>query len=245
MGEVLERPGRRTEVLADLEHLTVFEFLRDGGTPGAGPHFHAKHVDSFIVLDGELEVLTAGEPLTLQAGEAVAVPPGVVHGFNNQSTAPMRLLNVHAPSRRFAEYLRRMHRGEQVDSTEYDQYPAEDAPGGEPVVARLGDGERFERSNRTVTILLDLPQLSLIEIAFDSSFEVSPHVHDDHADSFYVLEGEVEFTRGDETLRAEPGTFFAAPPGTTHGFRSTGPGGARVLNLHTPDAGFADWIRNG
>jgi quercetin dioxygenase-like cupin family protein len=243
--EVLERPGRRTEVLADLEQVALFEFLRDGGTPGAGPHFHAEHVDSFIVLEGELEVLTAGEPLTLQAGEAVAVPPGVVHGFHNRSTAPMRLLNVHAPSRRFAEYLRRMHQGEQVDSAEYDQYPPEDAPGGEPVVVRLGGGERFERSNRTITILYDLPQLSLIEIAFDPSFEVPPHRHDDHADSFYVLDGEVEFTLGGDVLLAGPGTFVAAPPGTRHGFRNPGQARARVLNLHAPDAGFADSIRNG
>ncbi len=243
MGDVLERPGRRTEVLADLEQIAVFEFLRDGGTPGAGPHFHAEHVDSFIVLEGQLEVLTAGEPLTLQAGEAVAVPPGVVHGFHNRSAAPMRLLNVHAPSRRFVEYLRRMHAGEHVDSAEYDQYPADDAPGGEPVVARRGDGERFDRGNRVITILFDLPQLSLLEIAFDPSFEVSPHSHDDHADSFYVLEGEVEFARGDETLHAGPGTFIAAPPGTLHGFRNAGTSRARVLNLHAPDAGFAASVR--
>ena len=244
MGEVMERPGARTEVLADLTQIAAFEFLRDGGMPGAGPHFHAKHVDSFIVLEGELEVLTAGEPLTLRAGEAVAVPTGVVHGFHNRSSAPMRLLNVHAPSQGFVEYLRHMSRGEKTDSADYDQYPPEDAPGGDPVVARLGAGERFERDNRVVTIIYELPQVSLVEIEFDPSFEVPPHVHDDHADSFYVLDGEVEFTRGDDELRAGPGTFFPAPPGLRHGFRNPGPARARVLNLHTPDAGFAASIRN-
>lgn len=244
MGEVLERAGGRTEVLANLEQLAVFEFLRDGGTPGAGPHFHAEHVDSFVVLDGELEVLTAGEPLTLYAGEAVAVPPGVVHGFNNRSPDPVRLLNVHAPPRGFVDYIRRMYADEKADPAEYDQYPPEDAPGGEPVLARRGGGERFDRDNRVVTIRFDLPQLSLVEIEFDPSFHVSPHTHDDHADSFYVLEGEVEFMRGDDVVHAGPGTFFAAPPGTVHGFRNPGPGRARLLNLHAPDAGFAHSIRN-
>jgi quercetin dioxygenase-like cupin family protein len=243
VGEVFERNGSRTEFLAEHEQIAVFEFLRAGGTPGASHHFHAKHVDSFIVLDGELEVLTAGDPLSLRAGEAVAVPPGVVHGFNNRSSEPLRLINVHAPARRFGDYLRHLFRREETDSTEFDQYPPEDAPGGDPIVARLGGGERFERENRVVTILYELPQLSLVEIEFDPTFEVPPHEHDDHTDSFYVLDGEVEFTNGDTVTRARPGTFFSAPPGTRHGFRNGGESHARVLNLHAPDAGFAAWIR--
>jgi len=96
-----------------------------------------------------------------------------------------------------------------------------------------------------VTIRADLPQLSAIEIEFDESFSVEPHRHDDHADTFYVLEGEIEFTVEDELVRAGPGTLVAAPPGTLHGFRNPGPARARVLNLHAPDGGFADSIRGG
>ena len=240
----MERNGSRTEVLADLEQLAAFEFLRPGRTRGASPHFHAAHVDSFVVLEGELEVLTAAEPLTLTAGDAVAVPPGVVHGFDNSSPAELRLLNVHAPAQRFVEYIRGLYAGERMDPADYDQYSPEDAPGGDPVVARAGGGERFDRGNRVVTIRFDLPHLSLVEIEFDPTFEVPPHTHDDHADSFFVLEGAVEFTRGDETVTAAPGTFFAAPPGTRHGFRNPGTERARVLNLHAPDAGFAASIRN-
>jgi quercetin dioxygenase-like cupin family protein len=110
-------------------------------------------------------------------------------------------------------------------------------------VSRLGEGERFEREDRTVTILGHFPQVSALEIAFDPSFEVPPHRHDDHADSFYVLEGEVEFTLEDEVVRAGPGTWVSAPPGTLHGFRNPGSGRARVLNVHAPDAGFADSVR--
>jgi quercetin dioxygenase-like cupin family protein len=113
------------------------------------------------------------------------------------------------------------------------------------IVIPPGGGERFERENRVVTILGDLPQLSAITIEFASSFEVATHRHDDHVDAFYVLDGEVEFTLEDGAVRAGPGTFVAAPPGTLHGFRTTGPGRARVLNLHAPDAGFADSIRGG
>jgi quercetin dioxygenase-like cupin family protein len=241
--EVLERRGARTEVLADLEGLAAFRFERRGGTPGADRHFHATHVDAFFVLEGGVEILTADGSVTLAAGDAAAVPPGVVHGFDNLAPGPVRLLNLHAPSRRFVEYLRRQYAREPTNPADYDQHPPEDAPGGEPVVVRANEGERFERENRAVTIRFELPQLSLVEIEFDSSFEVSPHEHHDHVDSFYVADGSVEFVRGDETVVLRQGDFIAARAGTRHGFRGADERPARVLNFHAPDAGFAAWIR--
>ena len=97
-----------------------------------------------------------------------------------------------------------------------------------------GDGYRLIRA--------DLEHIGAIEMEFDETLVVDPHTHDDHTDSFYVLEGEVEFTVGDDTVRAGPGTLLSAPPGARHGFRGAG-GTARVLNFHAPDAGFADSIR--
>jgi len=114
----------------------------------------------------------------------------------------------------------------------------------EPLVSEPGEGEVFARGNRTITIRVDHPDVSVLEIAFDGTFVVDPHTHDDHVDSFYVLEGEVEFTVGDRLLVAGPGAVVVAPRGTRHGFRSTG-GEARVLNIHAPDAGFTEFIRTG
>jgi quercetin dioxygenase-like cupin family protein len=111
------------------------------------------------------------------------------------------------------------------------------------VVSGPGEGERFDRGNRVITIKADLPQLSAIEIEFDSSFEVPAHRHEDHVDSFYVLDGEVEFVVDGEVVRAGPGTFVAAPPGTLHGFRNASSGLARVLNLHAPETGFTEAVR--
>ena len=106
----------------------------------------------------------------------------------------------------------------------------------EPVVSRPGEGERFERENRAVTIRVDLPDLSVHEIEFDDTFEVPPHTHDDQVDGFYVLEGEVEFTvrRGDR--RRGPGTLIVAPRGARHGFRGTGSGrrGCSTSTRRTP-----------
>ena len=114
----------------------------------------------------------------------------------------------------------------------------------EGIVSGPDGGERFDRGNRVVTLKGDLPQVSLNTIEFDSTFEVPPHQHDDHVDSFYVVEGEVVVTLGERTVRAGPGSFVAVPPGVLHGFRTEGPGRAKIVNVHAPDAGFADWVRS-
>jgi quercetin dioxygenase-like cupin family protein len=120
VGEVLTRPGRRAEVKLELDELVVFEFELDPETDGAGPHFHARHVDSFYVLEGELEVLIGDEPVQAKAGELVAAPPGVVHGFANRTGQRTRFVNMHAPAFGFADYMRRLDAGEDFDPLQYD-----------------------------------------------------------------------------------------------------------------------------
>ena len=112
----------------------------------------------------------------------------------------------------------------------------------EPIVSRPGEGEHFDRPDGYRLIRVATEQLSVIEIDFDEGLVVPPHTHDDHLDSFLVLEGEVEFTAGDETVVLGPGSFIAAPPGARHGFRSAG-GRARVLNFHAPETGFVESLR--
>ena len=118
-------------------------------------------------------------------------------------------------------------------------------PPEEPVLSAPGEGERFVRDNRTVTIKVDLPELSVLEIEFDDTFEVPPHTHDDQIDGFYVITGDVEFVSGEEIVTGGPGTVFVAPRGARHGFRNAGSSRAKVLNFHVPDAGFAERIRSG
>ena len=105
-------------------------------------------------------------------------------------------------------------------------------------------GERVERSGRSHRILMELPELEVIDLSFGPEFEgVDPHSHSDHVDSFYVLEGEAEFTLGDDVVRAGPGSWVSAPVGVTHGFRNAGDGELRLLNVHAPNVGFAQRLR--
>jgi mannose-6-phosphate isomerase-like protein (cupin superfamily) len=72
-----------------------------------------------------------------------------------------------------------------------------------------------------------------------------PHIHDDHTDAFYVLEGELAFEigPGSETVTIGAGGLVAVPPGVAHSFRTVGSGPARWLTLHARDGGFAAFMR--
>ena len=107
------------------------------------------------------------------------------------------------------------------------------------------DAQRVARGTGTFRVLAELDELEVIDMRFGPEFEgVDPHVHDNHVDSFYVLEGEAEFLVGDEVVRATPGTFVAAPAGLVHGFRSVGDIDLRILNVHAPNTGFARRFRD-
>src|SRR3954452_15980738 len=111
-----------------------------------------------------------------------------------------------------------------------------------PIVVSSDDGERLERADgSTHRVLAELPEFEAIELSFEAGWEgVAPHTHADHVDSFYVLEGEVEFTVGGQAVRGGPGTYVAVPQGVEHGFRNAGPNRIRVLNVHAPDVGFIE-----
>src|SRR5215472_1738661 len=61
-----------------------------------------------------------------------------------------------------------------------------------------------------------------------------PHVHHAHEEGFYVLEGELEFLAGTETVRASAGTFVMVPIGALHTFSNPTDKPARFLNTFTP-----------
>jgi mannose-6-phosphate isomerase-like protein (cupin superfamily) len=71
------------------------------------------------------------------------------------------------------------------------------------------------------------------------------HIHHQHTDAFYILEGEVIFEIGREadTITVSAGGFVAAPPGLAHSFRVADTGPASWLTIHAPDGGFAAFMR--
>jgi mannose-6-phosphate isomerase-like protein (cupin superfamily) len=233
--------GGRIVIKAGLDQLCMTESDFGTARPGADPHYHEHHADAFYVLEGELGFLLLDEEVLLGPGACACAPPGVVHGF--RTTKPSRFLNFHTPDGGFAGNLRARDRGEPGGFDSIDAEPGSGLPPDDAVVLHAGEGEHLPGKTLFPTIKIGRDELSLIEFQLEADFTgPEPHTHDDHVDSFYVVEGETEFVAGDETLVLGAGSFVAAPPGVVHTFRSAG-GRSRVVNVHAPSSGFHQWLR--
>src|SRR3954449_6020177 len=159
-GEVVrDAPERRIEILCDDDALNATWARLAPGGDGADLHVHRRHSDLFYVLEGELTVRLglADEPARVPAGTVARVPPDVIHGFRNGSTADMRYLNFHAPGMEFAQYMRALRDGREFS---YDQYPP--PPGGArpPGDAVIGGAEALDGG----LLLADVEEIGLAEL---------------------------------------------------------------------------------
>jgi quercetin dioxygenase-like cupin family protein len=64
---------------------------------GPGPHRH-DFEETFIVLDGEIEVTFRGKTSVVGAGETANIPSNAPHRFHNASSAPARLICICSPA---------------------------------------------------------------------------------------------------------------------------------------------------
>jgi mannose-6-phosphate isomerase-like protein (cupin superfamily) len=111
-----------------------------------------------------------------------------------------------------------------------------------PYLLGPGDGERPRDGE--FTIKCGRVQLVLSEAEHVAGQgEPAPHVHREHADAFYMLEGELLCRVADGEHLVGPGDFVFAPPGLVHSYRSPGDEGCRFLNIHAPGMGFDDRLR--
>jgi quercetin dioxygenase-like cupin family protein len=67
------------------------------------------------------------------------------------------------------------------------------------------------------------------------------HVHRAEEESFYVMEGQLEFINGQRRMTCGPGSYVFLPRDTPHGFRVVGASPARFLILTTP-GGFEGFV---
>lgn len=66
--------------------------------PGGGPPMHRHdYEETFVILDGRLDLTFRGITQVAGAGTAVNVPANAPHQFRNSSDAPARLLCISAP----------------------------------------------------------------------------------------------------------------------------------------------------
>ena len=87
-------------------------------------------------------------------------------------------------------------------------------------------------------------EYSLYELTVPPQLGALPHIHHAENEAFYVLEGEVEFLKGERTVRAGVGEFVFISRGVVHGFKNVGQEPARCLGIVTP-GGLAEKLLTG
>jgi|HubBroStandDraft_6_1064221.scaffolds.fasta_scaffold558445_1 quercetin dioxygenase-like cupin family protein len=67
--------------------------------PGGGPPPHRHDFEeTFILLEGEMEVTFRGEKSTVRAGDTINVPSNAPHQFHNSSKNPVRMICICSPA---------------------------------------------------------------------------------------------------------------------------------------------------
>lgn len=67
--------------------------------PGGGPGSHRHDFEeTFILLDGEMEVTFRGKKSTVHAGDTINIPSNAPHQFHNASSEPLRMICICAPA---------------------------------------------------------------------------------------------------------------------------------------------------
>ena len=80
-------------------------------------------------------------------------------------------------------------------------------------------------------------------IRVDAAPGEGPRLHrHPYEEVFVVLEGEVEFTAGDDKETATAGESIVVPPDTPHGFVNAGDGRLRMVAIHVSPAFDTEWL---
>lgn len=108
-----------------------------------------------------------------------------------------------------------------------------------PEILQADEGRSFPFAGGTLTIKEDgsrtRGELSVVEIQIPAGAAPPPqHLHHEHEETWYVLEGELEFKVGRETATVGAGGWVLVPIGVPHTFANPGSVSARFLSTMTP-----------
>ncbi len=102
-----------------------------------------------------------------------------------------------------------------------------------------GGGRRFAVGTSHVRVKVENGEpggaFSLIEWTIPPGAPAPPrHVHREGSETFFILEGTLQFPLADRTVSAAAGACLHIPPGTAHTLANEGEVAARALELFVP-----------
>lgn len=223
--------------------------------PGGGPppHVHYREDECFYVLEGTMQFGYGQTGFTGGPGTAVFLKRGVTHCFKNVGDTPARFVLLATPAgfERFAaeagESFERVPPDRTVGPADIERilaiahrYGIELRPDWRPTAPP--PAPRKDRKLWVTGLLITLKltaretdgRVSVAEIKAPPGNGVFAHSHRDLDETFYVLDGEWEFTVNGQATRLTTGALVHVPKGVTHAFRNVGPKAATLLDYHHP-----------
>ena len=77
--------------------MAMFEFDVPAGAKVPVAHSHDGYEETIYGLEGELTMTVAGRPIDVGPGDALCIPRGVVHRFDNLYSADAKMLAIITP----------------------------------------------------------------------------------------------------------------------------------------------------
>ena len=101
----LKPPGAESATFQGSEHGANISFFVVEFSRGKGPKKHRHpYEETFILLDGEIELMTNDSTQSAAGGTIVVIPAGTWHEFKVRSESPVRMINIHPVSRMVTEW---------------------------------------------------------------------------------------------------------------------------------------------
>ena len=100
-GRTYEMKALRAVFKADGEETdnrySISEWWLDANKPGPGAHKHDYNDEVFYILEGTVSVLLGERWVEATKGAFIRIPAGVMHDFENRTSARVGLLNFFIP----------------------------------------------------------------------------------------------------------------------------------------------------
>ena len=107
-----------------------------------------------------------------------------------------------------------------------------------PKVTRVEESPTIKFPGSTIRVLLNGEEsggsVSVFYQEVEPGFGAPPHHQPNEEEHFFLLEGEMEMTIGNQTIHVTPGTFAFAPRNTTHAFKNNSAKVCRFLTWNSP-----------
>ncbi|MEO1732134.1 MAG: cupin domain-containing protein [Pseudomonadota bacterium] len=110
---------------------------------------------------------------------------------------------------------------------------------------RPGDGANYDWENDHTFVKVGAADTggayTLMEDNLKATFALGLHRHDTHAETFYFLEGAVDFYVDGDWHRCTAGTTIHVPPGVPHACKVADDAPAKMLMIYQP-SGFDEFL---